>query len=166
MEPAQILYELDRLGIGYRLHKGAFVTEPSMYLSDPRNMSKGLVFALQHHADALAELLPTYSPLFCHWCHTEIKHGKFFVRVYSQEEGRRYSFHQECHLNRRELHPNLPDEEVLFDEPGYKVVMEDSGLCCQCMMAESELPEEAPILCKRCWKRNGNSKQKNPSEAA
>lgn len=165
MEPAQILYELNRLGIAHRLHKGVFVTEASMYLNDPRNMSNGLVFALELHADALAELLPKYNPQMCHWCHTKIAHGKFFVRVYAQEEGRRYSFHQECHIDRRELHPNLPDAEILSEEPGYRVEIEDSGLCCMCMMAESELPEEAPILCRRCWKKQDAKKNRELAAA-
>lgn len=153
LEPGAVLHELVRLGIRFRVSKGAFVTDACLALCElDKYALPGLKYAIEHQSDQLAELAATWTPQKCHWCHMAIAHGDRFIRVYSADEGRRFVFHAACHAERAEKLPNLPMPDIYLDEPGYTVLFEDYGVCCYCQRAEAIHPKEAPNVCNRCFK--------------
>jgi len=162
MGPDEVLYHLERLGVRHKLHHGSFVTSASPHLSEMPRLRK----SIDEHADALAELLEKRTKDICAQCNEPIGHGAQRTRAWSTETGARMNFHPACYQARHEQNPYLPQPEIFIDESGYTVVIEDSGLCCFCTMQESELPEEAPMLCRRCWKKQDAKKERDRAVAA
>lgn len=149
IEPPELLYELDRRGIPYKVEDGQF-----KYRDDHGSITDGMVASLKAQKDAVISLARAHVPHVCAWCHSEIR--GFRIVFYAQEEGRKYAFHETCHRQRQaHFAGSLPTPEVLVEEPGYKVLVEDSGKCCFCNKAAAVFPFEAPNVCPECWEEGG-----------
>lgn len=161
MGPDEVLYELERLGIPHKVQDDVFVTSAKGRLSEMPRLKQSITA----HADELVELLDARKIVRCAQCKEPIRPGTQYTRAWSAETGARMNFHPACYQTRHEQNPHLPQPEILFDEPGYTVVVEDSGLCCFCTMQEAELPGEAPMVCPRCWRKQDAKKNRELAAA-